>query len=78
MRDFLQTDTDLSKYSSFHTPAMARYFFELREKADTEKLHDIFRFAQEESLQIIFLGCGTNIVFAFEIFEGIIVRNTLK
>lgn len=75
MLPFLETNKDLYKYSSFHTPATARYFFELSQKSDIEKLHDIWKFSQENSLPIIFLGSGTNVVFAFETFEGIIVHN---
>lgn len=78
MLSFLEQNKDLLRYSSFHTPAMARYFFEIREKEDVRKLHDIWKFAQEKSLPIVFLGSGTNVLFAFEVFEGIIVRNTLK
>lgn len=78
MLPFLILNKDLSKYSSFHTPAVARYFFELSEKSDIGKLHDISRFAQENNLPIVFLGSGTNVVFAFDVFEGIIIRNTLK
>jgi UDP-N-acetylenolpyruvoylglucosamine reductase len=78
MLPFLEENKDLLKYSSFHTPATARYFFELKEKSDIEKLPDISRFAQAHDLPIVFLGSGTNVVFAFETFEGVIVRNMLK
>lgn len=78
MLPFLETEKDLLKYSSFHTPATARYFFELREQTEIEKLSDIQKFAKENNLPIVFLGSGTNVVFAFDLFEGIIVRNTLK
>ena len=78
MLPFLEQNKNLLKYSSFHTPAVARYFFELRERSDIEKLHDISKFAEKKSLPIVFLGSGTNVVFAFEVFEGIIVRNSLK
>ncbi len=78
MLSFLEENKDLLRYSSFHTPAIARYFFELRESSDIPKLHDIWKFAQEKSLSIVFIGSGTNVVFAFDIFEGIIVRNILK
>lgn len=78
MLPFLETNKDLSKYSSFHTPATARYFFELREKSDIEKLPDISRFARGNNLPVVFLGSGTNVVFAFDVFKGIIIHNTLK
>lgn len=78
MLAFLEENKDLLKYSSFHTPASARYFFELREHSDIPKLHDIWKFAEDNNLPVVFLGSGTNVVFAFETFEGIIVRNMLK
>jgi UDP-N-acetylmuramate dehydrogenase len=78
MPPFLEQNKDLLKYSSFHTPATAQYFFELGEKKDIEKLSGIWKFSQENNLPIIFLGSGTNVVFAFDTFEGIIVRNNLK
>lgn len=78
MLSFLEENKDLLKYSSFHTPAIARYFFELRDSLDIPKLHDIWKFAQEKDLPIVFIGSGTNVVFAFDRFEGIIVRNILK
>lgn len=78
MLPFLEQNKDLFKHSSFHTPAVARYFFELHEKEDIGKLHDIWKFAQEKTLPIVFLGSGTNVLFAFEVFEGVVVRSTLK
>lgn len=77
MLPFLEQNKDLLRYSSFHTPATARYFFELKERSDIEKLYNVSRFARENNLPIIFLGSGTNLVFAFEIFEGIIIKNAL-
>lgn len=78
MLSFLEKNKDLLRYSSFHTPATARYFFELREKEDIGKLQEIHTFAQTNNLPIVFLGSGTNMVFAFDVFEGVIVRNNLK
>lgn len=78
MLPFLEENKDLLRYSSFHTPAMARFFFELKEKQDIEKLSDIQRFAEKNNLPIIYLGSGTNVVFAFDIFDGIIIKNTIK
>ena len=78
MLSFLEQNKDLLKYSSFHTPAIARYFFELQEKEDIGKLQNIWKFARENNLPVVFLGSGTNVVFAFDVFEGIIVRNALK
>lgn len=78
MLPFLQENVDLKNFSSFHTPARVRYFFELRERSDIPKLHEIFQFSKKNNLPIVFLGGGTNILFAFEVFEGIIVRNMIR
>lgn len=78
MLSFLEINKDILRFSSFHTPAVARYFFELSGKQDIPKLHDIWKFAQENNLPVVFIGSGTNILFAFDVFEGIVVRNTLK
>ncbi len=78
MLSYFETNKDLLKYSSFHTPATARYFFELQEREDIEKLQEIHMFAKDNNLPVVFLGNGTNVVFAFDVFEGIIVRNVLK
>lgn len=72
---YLQVDYDITFLSAFKTPARARYFFDIHEHADTERLHDIYLFAQSENLPIVIIGGGTNCLFAFDVFEGIIVRN---
>ncbi len=78
MLHFLEINKDLIKYSSFRTPAIARYFFELGDKNDLHKLHDIWKFAKIQNLAIIFIGSWTNTVFAFDMFEGIVVHNKIK
>ena len=72
---YLQLDHDISLLSAFKTPARTRYFFDIREHGDAEKLHEIYLFSQREKLPLIILGAGTNCLFAFDMFEGIIVRN---
>lgn len=74
----LTLDKDITLLSSFRTPAKTRYFFEVREQSDVEKLVEIYQFAKTESLPIKYLGGGTNILFAFDMFEGVIIRNLLK
>jgi hypothetical protein len=56
MPPFFQQNIDLSNFSSFHTPAIARYFFDLKNRKDIPKLHKIYLFSQKNNLPIIFLG----------------------
>lgn len=78
MLSFLQQNIDLRNFSSFHTPAVARYFFDLKNHEDIPHLHEIYVFARENNLPVVFLGGGTNVLFAFDVFEGIIIRNTIR
>jgi UDP-N-acetylmuramate dehydrogenase len=72
---FLQLDHDITLLSAFKTPACARYFFDMHEHTDVEKLHEIYLFSQAKQIPLVIIGWGTNCLFAFDMFEGIIVRN---
>ena len=72
---YLQLDHDITVLSAFKTPARARYFFDIHEHADIDHLPEIYQFSRESGLPIVLLGAGTNCLFAFDVFEGIIVRN---
>lgn len=52
----LQTDYDISFLSAFKTRALARYFFDVREHTDIEKLKEIYDFARENSLPVVIIG----------------------
>lgn len=78
MLSFLQENIDLRNFSSFHTPAVAQYFFDLKNQEDIPRLHEIYMFAREKNLPVVFLGGGTNVLFVFDVFEGIIIRNTIR
>lgn len=76
--NFLTRDVDITRFSSFRTPACAEYFYAVHEESDIERLSAIHRFAAETSLPILWLGGGTNMLFAFDTFHGIVVKNELK
>ncbi|EKD66673.1 MAG: UDP-N-acetylmuramate dehydrogenase [uncultured bacterium (gcode 4)] len=78
MLDYLEQNKDITNFSGYKTKAVAKYFFELKEKDDLEKLWEIVDFANKNDLKIIFLWWGTNILFAFDVFEGVIIKNNLK
>jgi UDP-N-acetylmuramate dehydrogenase len=71
----LKLDHDISILSAFKTKAVARYFADLCEHGDIEHLREIYQFAQDEKLPIVMLGAGTNCLFAFDHYDGIIIRN---
>lgn len=78
MLDFLEKNKDITKFSNFKTPASAEYFFELRDEWDIDKLQDIYSFAKAENLKVLIIGWGTNMLFAFDVFEWIIIKNNLQ
>lgn len=72
---FLREHHDISVLSAFKTPARARYFFDITDASDIEKLSDVVAFSKASDLPYIILGAGTNCLFAFDEYDGIIIRN---
>lgn len=76
--DFLQKDVDITNLSNFKTRAFAKYYFEIHDRQDVDKLTDIIDFASREELPLLFVSWGTNMLFAFDIYNWIVVKNCLK
>ena len=77
MLTYLQTDKDITEYSNFKTPAKAQYFFELQEEGDVDRIQQIYDFAEIEGLKVLIIGWGTNMLFAFDVFDWIVIKNSL-
>ncbi|MDD5212934.1 MAG: UDP-N-acetylmuramate dehydrogenase [Candidatus Gracilibacteria bacterium] len=75
---YLETNKDLTNFSSFRTRSFSKYFFEIKNLEDIDKLKEIISFARGNNLRYEFIGAGTNILFAFEEFDGIMIKNSLK
>lgn len=78
MHHTLQQNVDISLLSHFKTKAFTQYYFEITDETDIQKLSSISSFAQENNLEIVFIWWGSNILFAFDTFEGIVIKNNLK
>ena len=74
----LQENIDISHLSNFKTPAKAKFFYELNSEDNIHDLHEIFKFSQENGLPILVIGWGTNMLFAFDVYEWIIIKNDLN
>jgi UDP-N-acetylenolpyruvoylglucosamine reductase len=72
---FLQRDFDISFLSTFRTQAKARYYFEILTLDDIECLPELYAYAHEWNIPIATIGGGTNCLFAFDLYEGILIRN---
>ncbi|MBB1565264.1 UDP-N-acetylmuramate dehydrogenase [Candidatus Gracilibacteria bacterium] len=76
--EILQKNIDITNLSNFKTKAKAKYFYELKSEDYVKILPEIFNFAEKNNLKVLFVGGGTNMLFAFDIFDGIIIKNNLK
>ncbi len=74
----LQKNKDISHFSNFKTKAQAQYFFEIQCEDDVKMLQEIIGFAKQNKLPLLFIGGWTNMLFAFEIFEWIVIKNSLQ
>lgn len=78
MENILIKDKDISDLSWFKTKAKSKYYFEVNSLDDVLKLKQIINFAKENSLKILFIWAWTNLLFAFDVFEGVVIKNNLK
>lgn len=74
----VETDRDVTAFSAFKTPAKSAYFLEIRSKEDMPLLSEAVSAAKSSELPVAFLGDGTNCLFAFDRFPGLLVRNALS
>ena len=74
----LQENIDITNLSNFKTVAKARYFYELKCEDCVKILPKIFDFALKNNLKVLFVWWWTNMLFAFDIFEWIVIKNSLK
>ncbi len=74
----LQKNKDITSLSNFKTKAISKFYFEINCKNDIFKLKEIKYFAEKENLKILFVWAGTNMLFAFDVFEWIVIKNCLE
>ena len=78
MLKYLQKNVDISSFSNFKTPAKSKYFFEIKTLDDVNKLKEIKDFSIDNSLDLLFIWWGTNLLFAFDEYNWIIIKNSLE
>lgn len=74
----LERNKDISRFSAFKTPATAEYFFDFTDRLQIPDLLLALSQARHSQLPIAYIASGTNCLFAFDIFPGIIVHIGLK
>ncbi|MDP5038893.1 MAG: FAD-binding protein [Candidatus Gracilibacteria bacterium] len=76
--EFLKTNIDISHLSNFKTKAFTKYYYEINNISDLDNLSKIYNFCILNNLGFLIVGGGTNLLFAFDKFNGFIVKNNLE
>ena len=77
MLDFLETNKDITHLSNYKTPAHAKFYFEISSDNDIKKLSQIYTFCRQQSMPYLIISGGTNMLFAFDEYPGIVIKNNL-
>lgn len=78
MFDFIEKNKDITQLSNFKTKAKAKYYYEFNNLEQLHELKLIFKYIQDNDVQHLIVWWWTNMLFAFDIYEGIIIKNNLK
>ena len=66
----VKQNVDITSLSNFHTPAKARYFYKF--DWDINQLVKVLK--KFQNLPKLFVSWGTNLLFAFDIFDGLVIK----
>ncbi len=73
----IQENRDITEFSNYKTPAKTRYFYEIYSEKQIHELYENISWARQNALPILWISGGTNILFAFDIYEWLIIKNSL-
>lgn len=73
----VETERDVTALSAFKTPARAAYFLSVSDRSHLPLLSEAVAAAKSAGLPVAYLGDGTNCLFAFDRFPGLLVKNSL-
>lgn len=76
--EYLKKDVDISGLSNFKTFAKTMFYYEIHNKQDIDKLSEIYNYSRQNNLQLLLIWWGTNLLFAFDYFNWIVVKNCLQ
>lgn len=73
----IEENKDITHLSNFKTPAKVRYYFEVNKESDLKDLIEVVDFWKKNKLSILFVASGTNMFFAFDVYQWIVIKNNL-
>ena len=71
----LRSETPLAPLTTLAIGGRSRWLLEL---SDPEQLDPAWRWARRRGLPVLFLGAGSNVLFADAGYEGLVIRNRLR
>ncbi len=71
----LQSDVSLAELSTLKVGGVGRWFVQVRE---VEHLQQVWTWARQQPIAILYLGDGSNILFSDHGFPGLMIRNGFK
>lgn len=74
----IEKNKDITLLSNYKTPARADYFYEIISETQLPELYEVLHYADQEQLKILWVSWGTNMLFAFDVYNGIVIKNSLK
>ncbi len=74
---YLRENIEITELSNFKTKAFTKYYFEINKLDDVYHIWEIYEFAKENDLKILFVWSWTNMLFSFYEYNGIIIKNNL-
>lgn len=78
MFDFIEKNKDISELSNFKTKAKAKYYYEIHNLDQLDELKNIFRYIHENNTQHLIVWGWTNMLFAFNLYDWIVIKNNLN
>lgn len=77
MINILRKNIEITELSNFKTKAKAKYYFEINSEDDLEKLSQVFEYIKNNNLKYIFIWWWTNLLFAFDLYDWVVIKNNL-
>jgi len=76
--EFIKKDIDITHLSNYKTPAKARWYFEISWESDIDRLTELISWSREENIPVLWISWGTNMLFAFDTYEWVVIKNSLR
>lgn len=73
----LLENMDISHLSNFKTQASTKYYFEVNTLDDVANIFEIRQFCDQKNIPFLIVWWGTNMLFAFDMFPWVIIKNNL-